>query len=122
MIQKTFVLVCDSHFFYNHQFDLERRKEKKNKPTLLSKITPIKAPNFTFNTRTHLYQSDGKDEIATQFYSEIWADDKSITPKKKRAFDLTKILKLKYFGSKKISSLVHKIFHSIQEIKDFEKN
>jgi hypothetical protein len=124
LIQKTFVLVYDSHFIYNHQFDIEKakRNEKNKAYSMFSKMTPIEAEHFIFNIRAHLYQLDWNDEIATQFYSEYWADDKSITAEKKKAFDETTLFKLKYIGSNKSQVIYKKIFHSIKEIEDFEKN
>lgn len=124
LVQKTFVLVSDTHLIYNHQFDLERakRNEKNKALSVFSQMTPIESQHFIVNIRAHLYQLDWNEEIATQFYSEYWADDKSITPEKKKAFDETTLFKLKYIGSNKSQVIYQKRLYSIKEIEEFEKN
>src|SRR5690606_42145825 len=47
----------------------------------------------------HLFQLVSDEEPAATFYNDSWADDASITPEKKAAFDQSTIFTLKYIGT-----------------------
>ena len=59
----------------------------------------VAGKGYIVKTNAHLYQLVWDEETATKFYNEYWADDKSITPAKKKAFDESTIFKLKYVGT-----------------------
>lgn len=84
LINKTFLLVSD-HQFYSKEHSAE---------TML-----VFGRGFMVRTTVHLYQLDWNEEVAAYFYNNLWADDSSITPEKKAAFDNTDIFTLKYIGT-----------------------
>jgi len=56
---------------------------------------------FVVATHSHLFKLVWNEEIQSRFYNELWADDKTITPAKKQAFDNADFFKLEYIGTDK---------------------
>lgn len=67
--------------------------------TALSAGATVAGKGYVVKTTAHLYQLVWDEATANAFYNEYWADDKTITPAKKKAFDDATIFKLKYVGS-----------------------
>lgn len=56
---------------------------------------------FVVATHSYLFKLVWNDEIQSRFYNELWADNKTITPAKKMAFDNADFFKLEYIGTDK---------------------
>lgn len=56
---------------------------------------------FVVATHAHLFKLVWDEETQNRFYTELWADDKTITPEKKAAFDNADFFKLDYIGTDK---------------------
>jgi len=54
---------------------------------------------YVVKTTAHLFRLDWNEEVAAIFYNDFWADDKTITPEKKKAFEESNIFNLVYVGS-----------------------
>lgn len=67
--------------------------------TLTSTAVTVAGKGYVVKTNAHLYRLVWNEETAAIFYNDYWADDKTITPDKKKAFDESKIFKLEYIGS-----------------------
>lgn len=67
--------------------------------TVASAGTTVAGKGYIVKTNAHLYQLVWDEETAAIFYNEYWADDKTITPEKKKAFDESTIFELKYVGT-----------------------
>lgn len=59
----------------------------------------VAGKGYVVKTTASLYQLVWDEETAAMFYSMYWADAKTITPDKKRAFEEAIIFKLKLIGS-----------------------
>ncbi|MES2812839.1 MAG: hypothetical protein V4670_10260 [Bacteroidota bacterium] len=59
----------------------------------------VAGKGYVVKTTAHLYRLEWNDEVAATFYNDYWADDKTITAEKKKAFDHSNIFKLVYVGS-----------------------
>lgn len=57
-------------------------------------------------TVSYLYQLEWNDDIANDFYMNMWMDETSIDPERKALFESTDIFKLNYVGYEKSKSLV----------------
>lgn len=57
-------------------------------------------------TISYLFQLEWNDDIANQFYEEMWVDKSNIDPAVVAKFDETDIFKLKYVGFEKAKSIV----------------
>jgi hypothetical protein len=57
-------------------------------------------------TVSYLYQLEWNDDIANQFYMDMWMDTTSISEERKMLFDTTDIFKLNFVGYEKSKSLV----------------
>ena len=55
---------------------------------------------------SYLYQLEWNDDIANQFYMEMWMDKSSIDETRKQLFETTDIFKMNYIGFEKAKSLV----------------
>jgi len=62
------------------------------------------AKGYVVSTNAHLYRLVWNQEISTKFYTDYWADSKTITADKKKAFDDSTIFTLEYIGSDKAYS------------------
>lgn len=67
--------------------------------TLTSAGATVAGKGYIVKTNANLYQLVWDEETAAIFYNDYWADDKTITPAKKKAFDESTIFKLKYIGT-----------------------
>ncbi|MEZ4787249.1 MAG: hypothetical protein R2790_05075 [Flavobacterium haoranii] len=114
LIGKTFVLV--NEFKYTDKAEVAKKANKwlnalgtigdyagvSNASTLTSLAgagTTVAGKGYIVKTNAHLYQLVWDEETAAIFYNDYWADDKTITPEKKKAFDEATIFKLKYVGT-----------------------
>jgi hypothetical protein len=59
----------------------------------------VAGKGYVVRTTAYLYQLVWDEATAATFYNEYWADDQTITPEKKQAFDQSTIFKLRYVGS-----------------------
>jgi hypothetical protein len=66
----------------------------------------IAGKGYVVKTTAHLFRLVWNDEVAAVFYNDYWADSKTITPAKKKAFDESTIFKLEYIGSDVSSSIL----------------
>jgi hypothetical protein len=57
-------------------------------------------------TVSYLYQLEWNEEIANNFYMNMWMDDSSIDEERKKLFETTDIFKLNFVGFEKSKSLV----------------
>jgi hypothetical protein len=54
---------------------------------------------YVVKTTAYLFRLDWNEEVAAIFYNDFWADDKTITPERIKAFDESNIFNLVYVGS-----------------------
>jgi hypothetical protein len=66
----------------------------------------IAGKGYVVKTTAHLFRLVWNDEVAAVFYNDYWADNKTITPAKKKAFDESTIFKLEYIGSDVSSAIL----------------
>lgn len=59
----------------------------------------VAGKGYVVKTQGHLYQLVWDEQTASAFYEQLWADDTTITPEKKKAFDESTLFKLKYIGT-----------------------
>ena len=114
LIQKTFVLI--NEFKYVSKEEVAKKANKwlsvagqlgsyagvpnaSNIATVAGAGVTVAGKGYVIKTKGHLYQLDWNEEVAAIFYNEYWADDKTITAAKKKAFDESTIFKLKYIGT-----------------------
>jgi len=69
--------------------------------SLTSTAVTVAGKGYVVKTSAHLYRLVWDDETAANFYINYWADDATISPEKKKAFDEAKIFKMEYIGSDK---------------------
>ncbi len=67
--------------------------------TLTASGAQVAGKGYIVKTNAHLYQLVWDEETAAVFYNDHWADEKTITADKKKAFDNSTIFKLKYVGT-----------------------
>ena len=67
--------------------------------TLTAGAVTVAGKGYVVKTTAYLYRLVWNDETAAIFYNDYWADDKTITPEKKKAFDDSNIFKLELIGS-----------------------
>lgn len=67
--------------------------------TLAGAGATVAGKGYVVKTQGHLYQLVWDEQTAAIFYEQLWADDATITPEKKKAFDESTIFKLKYIGT-----------------------
>ncbi len=114
LIGKTFVLI--NEFRYTNKEEVAKKANSwlniagaigdyagvSNASTVASLVgtgATIAGKGYIVKTNAHLYQLVWDEETAAKFYNDYWADDKTITKEKKKAFDECKIFKLKYIGT-----------------------
>lgn len=66
---------------------------------LTSSAVTVAGKGYVVKTTAHLYRLVWDEETAAIFYNDYWADDKTITPEKKKAFDESTAFKLQLIGS-----------------------
>src|SRR6218665_190367 len=64
-----------------------------------SEAVNVAGKGYVVKTTAHLYRLVWNEETAAIFYNDFWADDKTITPERKKAFEDSKIFKFEYIGS-----------------------
>jgi hypothetical protein len=64
-----------------------------------SSAATVAGKGYVVKTTAHLYRLEWNDETAAIFYNDYWADDKTITPERKAAFDNSTAFKMTYLGS-----------------------
>ncbi len=70
-----------------------------NTATIADAGVTVAGKGYVVKTTAHLYRLEWNDEVAATFYNDYWADDKTITDEKKKAFDNSNLFKLVYVGS-----------------------
>ena len=60
--------------------------------TLAGAGATVAGKGYVVKTQGHLYQLVWDEQTAAIFYEQLWADDATITPEKKKAFDESTIL------------------------------
>jgi hypothetical protein len=63
--------------------------------------TKVAAKGYVVLSTSYLYQLNWNDSVAAVFYQNYWMDDNSYDPKKKEAFDTTKLFHLNLIGTEK---------------------
>ncbi|HMI07926.1 MAG TPA: hypothetical protein VK528_10300 [Flavobacterium sp.] len=64
-----------------------------------SEALTVAGKGYVVKTTAHLFRLVWNEETAAIFYNDYWADDATITPERKKAFEDSKIFKLEYVGS-----------------------
>ena len=107
LIKNTFVLVND----YNYVSKEEVAKKANKWLDAAVSVTGSSAlaaaqdgvtflgKGYVVKTTAFLFRLKWDEETAAIFYNDYWADDATITPEKKKAFDESKIFKLELIGS-----------------------
>ena len=114
LIKNTFVLVNDFKYISKEEV-AEKAKGWMNSLGSMASLAGVSSTStitlvadtgltvagkgYVVKTTAHLYKLDWNDEIAAIFYNDYWADDKTITDEKRKAFDESTIFKLNYIGS-----------------------
>lgn len=115
LIGKTFVLV--NQFKYTDKAEVAQKVNKglgllklagnfvpgmdnlATAATVAQVGATVAGKGYVVRTTAYLYQLVWDEATAATFYNEYWADDQTITPEKKQAFDQSTIFKLRYVGS-----------------------
>lgn len=107
LIKNTFVLVND----YNYVSKEEVAKKVNKWLDVVASATgssdlvaaqdgvSFLGKGYVVKTTAFLFRLKWDEETAAIFYNDYWADDATITPEKKKAFDESKIFKLELIGS-----------------------
>lgn len=107
LIKNTFVLVND----YNYVSKEEVAKKVNKWLDVVTSATgstglaaaqqgvSFMGKGYVVKTTAFLFRLKWDEETAAIFYNDYWADDKTITPEKKKAFEESKIFKLELIGS-----------------------
>jgi len=66
----------------------------------------ITKDGYSVWTISYLYQLNWNEDIANEFYMNMWMDSTSIDPNKKVLFDTTSIFTMKYVGFEKAKSVI----------------
>lgn len=67
--------------------------------TLTSGAVKVAGKGYVVKTNAYLYRLVWNEEVAAIFYNDYWADDKTITPERKKAFEESNIFKFELIGS-----------------------
>ncbi|RRO24322.1 hypothetical protein [Flavobacteriaceae bacterium 14752] len=115
LISNTFVIVYD-YKYTNKAKQAKKRKGFLNAVTTVASIVPggedvatiasaatvasdVVGKGYFVRTTSYLYRLVWNDEIAEEFYNNLWIDENSDDKSKKEAFDNTNLFKLEYVGS-----------------------
>lgn len=107
LIKNTFILVNDYNYVSKEEvakaissvlgkFKLSVGDEDVD---TASEAVKFLGKGYVVKTKAYLFRLKWDEETAAIFYNEYWADDKTITPEKKKAFDESKIFKLELVGT-----------------------
>lgn len=107
LIKNTFVLVNDYNYVSKEEVAkiitsvLDRFKLSVGNEDVDAAGQTVKflGKGYVVKTKAYLFRLKWDEETAAIFYNDYWADDKTITPEKKKAFDESKIFKLELIGS-----------------------
>lgn len=114
LIKNTFVLVSDFKYISKEKVVKESKKwmslagniaasagvgAAQSLATTTGEALDVVGKGYVVLTTAHLYRLDWNDAVAATFYNDLWADDKTITAEKKKAFDESNLFKLTYVGS-----------------------
>lgn len=61
--------------------------------------TAVMGKGYVVKTTSYLYRLEWNEEIASEFYNNLWMDSTTYDPAKKEAFETTDIFKLRLVGS-----------------------
>lgn len=119
LIKNTFVVINRMRFVKNEPIARATRdiayiaaNQIKNE---LGKMAARTAADILYNTTkdgysvwtvSYLYQLEWNDEIANNFYMNMWMGKDNIDPERKNLFETTDIFKLNFVGFEKSKSLV----------------
>lgn len=108
LIDNTFILVNDSKY-------TNKEEVASTAKSILSAITQNAGlslgnevaklgldtfgKGFVVKTKSHLFKLVWDEEAQNRFFTELWADDKTITSEKKAAFDNANFFYLDYIGT-----------------------
>ncbi len=120
LLQNTFFVVNRMKFVKNEPIaratrDIAIAVARNTIDNFVAQKAAIKAAEIAYNASkdgysvwnvAYLYQLEWNDDIANQFYIDMWMDSTSIDPARKALFDETDIFKLNYIGYQKAKSLV----------------
>lgn len=62
-------------------------------------VSDVMGKGYFVRTNSYLYRLVWNDDIANEFYSEMWMDESDSDPNRKAIFDRTDLFKLEYVGS-----------------------
>lgn len=118
LIKNTFVVVNRMRFVKNEPIARAIRDVAYAAATQMNELAQtiaITAADVLYNstkdgysvwTVSYLYQLEWNDDIANDFYMNMWMDSTSIDSARKELFDTTSIFGLNYIGYEKSKSLV----------------
>lgn len=111
LIDNTFILVNDSRYTNKEEvagvakslFSSITQAVGGSYVTELAGTTLVDTfgKGFIVKTNSHLFKLVWDEETQNRFYTELWADDKTITPEKKAAFENATFFQLDYIGTDK---------------------
>ena len=107
LIKNTFVLVNDYNYVSKEEVAKKVNKWLDNIASATGSSDLVGASDavtflgkgYVVKTTAFLFRLKWDEETGAIFYNDYWADDKTITPEKKKAFDESKIFKLELIGS-----------------------
>jgi hypothetical protein len=111
LIKNTFVLVNDYNYVSKEEVakkasgwlnaigEVAGSANIKMTTDLTSSAVGVLGKGYVVKTNAYLYRLVWDEETAAIFYNDYWADDKTITPEKKKAFENSKQFKLEYIGT-----------------------
>ncbi|MDD2563656.1 MAG: hypothetical protein PHU27_05520 [Salinivirgaceae bacterium] len=119
LIKNTFVVINRMRFVKNEPIarairDIAYVTASQIKNELAQNLT-VNAANIAYNlakdgysvwTVSYLYQLEWNDDLANNFYENMWMDESNISEERKHLFETTDIFKLNFIGFEKSKSLV----------------
>ncbi|MBL0014450.1 MAG: hypothetical protein IPP30_12360 [Flavobacterium sp.] len=107
LIKNTFVLVNDFNYISKEEVAKKVNKWLDVVASATGSSDLVSAQDgvaflgkgYVVKTTAFLFRLKWDEETAAIFYNDYWADDATITPEKKKAFDESKIFKLELIGT-----------------------
>lgn len=108
LIKNTFVLVNDFNYISKEEVAQKVNKWLDAVASAAGGSSDVEAlqqgvtfigKGYVVKSTAYLFRLKWDEETAAIFYNDYWADDKTITPEKKKAFEDSKIFKLELVGS-----------------------
>lgn len=118
LIKNTFVVVNKMNFVENEPIAYAAKEIAIAAASKLPSLGQVAAEaaaeaaylatkdGYSVWTTSYLYQLEWNDEIANEFYMNMWMDKSNIDAAVKERFDTTSIFKLNYIGFQKAKSVV----------------